>query len=111
MAREKVFYEVIVGNIGKVHEGSSRAAALKAYNTYVRQSKSGYGRASGEQVSLWKDNEPIKEYYGSGMSENPTGLAEVTESDIRTMLRKLPVGSKLIIHKSGLVQAAMGRKR
>lgn len=44
---------------------------------------------------------------------NPMGMpslgrvAEVTASDLTRMLRRMPVGSKLIVHKSGLVQEAV----
>ena len=58
------FWEVIVGNIGKVFEGSNGFQARVAYNSYVGMSKRNYGRASGESVSLWKDNEPFKEFIG-----------------------------------------------
>lgn len=56
------FYEVIVGNVGKVFEGSNGFEARQNYNHYVGQSKRKVGRASGEQVSLWKDNEILEEY-------------------------------------------------
>jgi len=67
------FYEVLVGNIGAVHKGSSKAKALSVYNTYVRQSKSGIGRAGGEEVTLWKDGDIIKEYAvrEPGYESNP----------------------------------------
>lgn len=56
------FYEVIVGNIGKVFEGPNGFEARKNFNTYVGQSKRQVGRASGEQVSLWKDGDILEEY-------------------------------------------------
>lgn len=59
------YWEVIVGNIGKVFEGSNGFEAQKTYSQYVGMSKSGYGRASGESVALWRDNEPIKEFTGT----------------------------------------------
>jgi hypothetical protein len=55
-------YEVIVGNIGRVHEGSAKTEALRHFNAYVRQSKAGYGRAGGEEVALLKDGEIIREH-------------------------------------------------
>lgn len=60
------FYEVIVSNVGKVHEGQAETAreARLVYLTYVDLSKSGYGRCAGESVSLWRDNELIEEYDG-----------------------------------------------
>jgi hypothetical protein len=56
------FYEVIVGNIGKVHEGFSYRKALDTFFDYVKKSSENYGRAAGEEVTLWKDGEIIKDY-------------------------------------------------
>ena len=56
------FYEVIVGNIGKVHEGGGRLKAFAVFQEYIKKSDATYGRASGENVTLWKNNEPHKEY-------------------------------------------------
>ena len=56
------FYEVIVGNIGKVHEGGSYMKAFAVFQEYIKKSDATYGRASGENVALWKNNEPHKEY-------------------------------------------------
>lgn len=62
---DKKYYEVIVGNIGKVHEGNSKAEALKIYNEYVKMSKDGYGRAAGEGVDLYNSgNDIIKSHAG-----------------------------------------------
>jgi hypothetical protein len=64
-------YEVIVGNIGTVYSGASKAEAEKTYRTYVQQSKAGYGRASGEDVTLMVDGEIAREHYGAQYEENP----------------------------------------
>ena len=58
-------YELIVGNIGTVYSGSSKKEALKHYSIYVKQSKTGRGRAGGEDVTLMQNGEPIKEFFGS----------------------------------------------
>lgn len=58
-------YEVIVGNVGNVYYGGSKAAATKAFNEYVRQSKANRGRAGGESVTMMQDGEPIREHGGS----------------------------------------------
>ena len=63
-------YEVIVGNIGKVHEGMVGTVANQIFKDYVLKSILGAGRASGEDVSLWKDNEPIKEHVGKELESN-----------------------------------------
>jgi hypothetical protein len=56
-------FEVIVGNIGSVHEGGNERKARKHYDAYVLLSILGYGRASGERVTLLKDGEIISEHY------------------------------------------------
>ena len=55
-------YQVIVGNIGLVHESNRCVEARGIYGEYVRQSRQGYGRAAGEAVALFKDDEPVLEY-------------------------------------------------
>jgi len=52
-------YEVLVGNIGTVYSGPLFKQALQDYGEYKRQSMGGYGRASGEPVTLVKDGEPL----------------------------------------------------
>jgi hypothetical protein len=65
-------YEVIVGNIGIVYSGNSKASAEANFNHYVRQSKSGSGRASGESVTLMCEGEILREHIGT--AENPRGV-------------------------------------
>ena len=60
----KVRYEVIVGNVGTVYDGFSRSAALTKYSTYVKSSRSGGGRAGGEDVTLMRDGDIVKEHSG-----------------------------------------------
>jgi hypothetical protein len=62
MSRDPFRYEVVVGNVGNVHTGGSKATAMTYFREYVEQSKSGCGRAGGEDVTLFKDGEIIKEY-------------------------------------------------
>ena len=57
-------YQVYVGNIGMVHECSNKKNALSNYAYYLRSSKHPYGRGSGEDVSLFCNGEPLKEYTG-----------------------------------------------
>lgn len=57
-------YELIVGNIGKVYDGDDRVEADRLFALYVDQSKSGVGRAGGEDVVLFEDDEIIREYTG-----------------------------------------------
>lgn len=58
-------YEVIVGNIGTVYSGNNFMQASAKYATYVKQSKSGVGRAGGESVTLMHDGEIRKEHEGT----------------------------------------------
>jgi hypothetical protein len=51
-------YTVTVGNIGEVCETPDFDEALETYEEYREQSLSNYGRAAGETVVLWKENEP-----------------------------------------------------
>lgn len=60
----KTVYQVIVGNIGTM-EYTSKKLALECFNTYVSLSKSDTGRASGEDVTLMANDDPIREYLGS----------------------------------------------
>lgn len=55
-------YEVVVGNVGNVHTGPYLKNALKAFREYVNQSKSGCGRAGGEDVTLFDRGEIYREY-------------------------------------------------
>ena len=62
-------FEVTVGNIGSVYAGNQLKPALEAYAGYKDQSKTGYGRAAGEQVVLWKYGEPWREHEGTQQEE------------------------------------------
>jgi len=61
------FYEVIVGNIGKVYYGSDKAFATEQYLAYKGQSERGEGKAAGESVSMLRDGEVIRAYDGQGV--------------------------------------------
>lgn len=51
-AKKKDTYQVVVGNVGTVYDGSNKEKALKDFNAYVAISKSGKGRAGGEDVCI-----------------------------------------------------------
>jgi ribosomal protein L37AE/L43A len=55
-------YQVVVGNLGLVHESDDRQAAEESFKEYVDFSKSDYGRVAGEPVTLFEDGEILKEY-------------------------------------------------
>lgn len=56
-------YEVYVGNIGLVHKCYNLDEAMKVYHEYVEMSKSGYGRAANEMVSLSDNHGDLLEEY------------------------------------------------
>lgn len=58
-------YEVVVGNIGTTYSGVLLKEALTHYSEYKSQSVNDYGRAAGEQVTLFKDGEPLYEHAGT----------------------------------------------
>jgi hypothetical protein len=55
-------YEVIVGNIGTVYSGDNLEHATAIFDSYVAQSRSTFGRAAGESVTLLQDDDIIREY-------------------------------------------------
>ena len=55
-------YKVVVGNIGTVYDGNDEPRALETFEEYRDQSKSGYGRAAAEQVTLLEDGEIVREF-------------------------------------------------
>lgn len=57
-------YRVIVGNIGEVCSTDGRNEAVKTYGIYKRDSMSGYGRGSGESVTLFDGDDILYEYIG-----------------------------------------------
>lgn len=69
----KQTFEVIVGNIGTVLRDATAAHARATMGEYIRQSKSGVGRAAGEPVTLMRvtdnDVEIYAEYIPKGYSE------------------------------------------
>ena len=58
-------FEVIVGNVGSVYRGTDGAEARKTYDEYVAWSQTDRGRAGGEDVTLFRDGEILREYSGS----------------------------------------------
>jgi len=66
----KSHWEVVVGNVGTVYSGTNGAEARKTFLVYRKQSRTGQGRAAGEEVTLFKDGEPVESYWGA--QRNPT---------------------------------------
>ena len=93
-------YVVNVGNIGNIPCDSLLEARMM-YNEYVEQSKSGMGRAGNEYVGLYKNGEPMLEYFGTLDNDNEYKRGGVSGKDnrakqvIRTIngkKRKFPIG-------------------
>ena len=57
-------FSIIVSNIGTVHQCTDEAEARKEYAEWVSDSKEACGMASGEDVALLCDGEPIEETQG-----------------------------------------------
>jgi hypothetical protein len=51
-------FAVIVGNIGTVLETNNTEEAHRMFVDYSHQSRVGYGRAAGEEVTLMTNGEP-----------------------------------------------------
>jgi hypothetical protein len=58
-------YLVIVGNIGNVGTFTSKKAAAKCYLEYLDASNAPYGRASGESVTLMRNDYIVCEHLGT----------------------------------------------
>ena len=58
-------YQVLVGNIGTVLVTNNRNDAVKVYGEYKKLSLSEFGRAGGEDVTLFCDNEIMYEHQGT----------------------------------------------
>ncbi len=65
MAREPKLYSVVVGNVGTVYAGDKFREAQRSYTSYVAISKEPCGRAAGEDVTMFRDGEIVKEYIGT----------------------------------------------
>lgn len=58
-------YTVVVGNIGTVYTGSNLRDARFEARLYVDRSKRRMGRAAGESVTVFQDDEIVDEYPGT----------------------------------------------
>lgn len=66
MSKSRGRYEVVVGNIGTVYSGGSRKEADRKFAYYKEASISGsVGRATGEDVTMFCNDEICKEYVGA----------------------------------------------
>lgn len=60
-----MMYKIIVSNIGMVAEGDKFMDVYSTYLEYVSMSQDSIGSASGEDVTLLCNGEPIREFWGS----------------------------------------------
>jgi hypothetical protein len=74
-------YQVIVGNVGTVYDGSNKAHALSEYDAYVLLSVDGYGRVADEGVCLMEDGEPIAEHWVNTELDDPPVYKTALQSD------------------------------
>jgi hypothetical protein len=65
-AQSEEEYRVVVGNVGTVYSGFNRKEAKEAFHSYVEDSEDNFGRAGGEDVALFEDDEIIDEHLGHG---------------------------------------------
>jgi hypothetical protein len=66
LAKASPVFSVIVGNIGTVYDGADEKTARETFAEYCDQSRSSYGRAAGEDVTLCYDGETVAEFFGEG---------------------------------------------
>lgn len=58
-------YALVVGNIGQVYDGDDLSEAERLYVHYCELSVTSGNRASGEDVTLFEGEWPIREYFGN----------------------------------------------
>jgi hypothetical protein len=68
-------YQVIVDNVGTVHETNNGFVALREWRRWIRASRDDGGRAQGETVTLMRDGAPWREYE----LRRPQWFVEVTD--------------------------------
>jgi hypothetical protein len=56
-------WEVIVGNIGTVFNGTDGAEAMRTYGRWKELSLANYGRCGNEEVTLFKNSEVIFNHF------------------------------------------------
>lgn len=70
-------YTVVVSNLGQVFKGLNRGKARLDFDHYVLDSKSAFGRAAGEEVTLFEDDEILKHYDPSVQPAQPSIYVEM----------------------------------
>lgn len=74
-------YTVVVSNLGQVFKGLNRGKARLDFDHYVLDSKSTFGRARGEEVTLFEDDEILKHYDPSVQPAQPPAIESITDED------------------------------
>lgn len=65
-------YTVVVGNVGNVYSGKSKKEAAGVFEDYKNLSKMKSGRASGEDVSMFEDDELIASHDAVNTKSKPS---------------------------------------
>jgi hypothetical protein len=86
-------YVLNVGNIGNIPYANKKES-VKDYNDYVKQSKSGYGRASSESVTLFCNGEIIRQYTGTLERFEDNNLINILSFDKCLLLVKAGIKNK-----------------
>ena len=81
MSETKPLYEVIVSNCGNVYRGDSELQANRVFVECRERSVHGVGRMGGEDVTIMRDGEPVKEYFGHLREDNQALGIEGTEEE------------------------------
>lgn len=76
-------YRVVVSNVGTIYRGLNRSSALREYDESVAISKSGTsGRWHDEEVTLFEDDEILKQYDPSIQpAQPPMPIKPITDED------------------------------
>jgi hypothetical protein len=98
-------YQVIVGNIGLVYEGTSKSTAIETFRAYKQQSLSDHGRAGGQPVHLVNEQgETLQEIFPvrwevtdtfageSNYSWVDRGVAVTCKQAMREVRKRIPYG-------------------
>jgi len=92
-------YEVLVGNIGTVYSGGSFKEAQQNYIDYIKKSKANVGKAAGEDVTLLKEGEILKEHAGTQEKEGSVKKAS-PEEDLKKITKELQNFMSMLPEKS-----------
>jgi len=83
-------YRVVVSNVGTIYRGMNRGIALREYDESVAISKGGiFGRWHDEKVTLFEDNEILKEYDPGIQPAQPNQKTDAAIKESRVLSARL----------------------